>query len=91
MARKRKCISNATLKSIVERQGSTNCHYCGKTGDSKIFTGSQGKGSWLWIEHEVDHIEPHSIGGSDDSSNLVISCRECNSKKRDKVGWSHGS
>ena len=91
MAGKRKCIPNKTLKEVVARQGNTNCFYCGVLGDSKIFNGSSGKASWLWIEHVVDHVEPHSIGGSDNPENLVIACRDCNSRKGNKVGWTYGT
>lgn len=30
----------------------------------------------------VDHIIPHSLGGSDRPDNLVLSCRDCNSLRR---------
>lgn len=30
---------------------------------------------------EIDHFVPGSVGGSDDSENLVLSCRSCNSYK----------
>lgn len=32
----------------------------------------------------IDHVIPKSRGGSDDESNLVFSCRGCNSSKRTK-------
>ena len=33
----------------------------------------------------VDHILPHSFGGTDDPDNLVAACRFCNNKASDKV------
>lgn len=36
---------------------------------------------------EWDHLHPVSKGGTNDPDNIVISCRECNRRKRDKVDW----
>lgn len=33
----------------------------------------------------VDHVIPHSRGGSDNDDNLVASCRSCNSRKKDRT------
>ena len=32
---------------------------------------------------EVDHIIPRAYGGTDESSNLRLTCRPCNQAKRD--------
>ncbi len=29
----------------------------------------------------LDHLKPHSKGGSNDAGNLVTACRRCNSKR----------
>ncbi|KIL35136.1 hypothetical protein SD71_16005 [Cohnella kolymensis] len=87
----RKSISNKTVKSIVERDGSANCTYCRRFGASRLFTGSKGKGAWLWIEHEIDHVIPLSRGGTDELPNLVITCRNCNRRKNNKLGWVYGT
>lgn len=81
--------SNTTLKAIIERDGS-DCRYCGKTGRTKVFEGKRG-GNWLWIEHEIDHIIPLSKGGTNDIENLAVACRSCNRRKKDKMGWTHGT
>ncbi len=36
------------------------------------------------IRLEIDHVHPHSRGGSNRVSNLVISCRACNEAKADQ-------
>tara|TARA_S200002703_G_scaffold108172_1_gene93978 strand:- start:49 stop:639 length:591 start_codon:yes stop_codon:yes gene_type:complete len=33
-------------------------------------------------DYNIDHILPHSLGGSCDLSNLCLSCKSCNMKKR---------
>ncbi len=43
------------------------CQYCGKRPPNVVL--------------EVDHIEPRAQGGSDDYSNLITSCFDCNRGK----------
>lgn len=52
---------------ILKRDG-FRCRYCGATGAK--------------TQLHVDHIEPRSLGGSDEPSNLITACRECNLGKR---------
>ena len=56
---------------VFKRDGYT-CGYCGRTPDDE------------GVKLVVDHITPRSAGGSDDLTNLVTSCWECNSGKSDK-------
>lgn len=56
---------------IFDRDG-FQCIYCGST--------SYGDG----VELTLDHIIPHSKGGSDCAENLVTACRGCNSAKNDR-------
>ena len=35
--------------------------------------------------NSVDHVTPHSRGGSDNDENLVACCRSCNSRKKDRT------
>ena len=37
--------------------------------------------------YEIDHRIPLSRGGSNDASNIVISCQTCNRSKRAKMPW----
>lgn len=50
------------------------CAYCGKTATR-------------W---EVDHIIPHSRGGSNRVSNLALSCHDCNQEKGDRTATEYG-
>jgi HNH endonuclease len=47
------------------------CRYCGRSAPAVVL--------------HVDHVHPVSRGGSDDESNLVTACVECNSSKSDKI------
>lgn len=55
---------------ILERDSFT-CRFCGKRAPE--------------TELEVDHVVPRSKGGSDDTSNLVTACRDCNRGKGDRT------
>lgn len=46
------------------------CYYCGKH---------------LKDKYHADHVIPLSRGGSDDLSNLVITCPQCNHSKNDRL------
>ena len=60
-------LSAAKLNAIINKT-SGRCAYCGRT-----------------IEHKndmtIDHIKPRALGGSNDLSNLLFSCKSCNSAK----------
>lgn len=46
---------------------SWKCHYCGQSLDIETAT--------------VDHIKPKCIGGTNDTTNLITSCKPCNCSK----------
>lgn len=46
------------------------CRYCGKSAEM---------GAVL----EVDHVEPRALGGTDDPTNLITACEDCNIGKSD--------
>lgn len=55
----------------------------------------KGKCYWCGVKvdkYHIDHVIPVSRGGSNDPSNIVISCQPCNQSKSDKLPheW-HGS
>lgn len=60
---KREPISPRTRYEVFERDGYT-CQYCGAKAPN--------------VELHVDHIVPVSKGGTNDLSNLVTACAECN-------------
>ena len=59
-------VSKRTRYEVLRRDSHT-CRYCGaKAPDVKL---------------HVDHVTPTALGGTDDPSNLVAACADCNSGK----------
>jgi hypothetical protein len=67
---KRKALSNRQRFEVFKRDFFT-CQYCGKSAPDVIL--------------HVDHIKPVNNGGTNEITNLVTSCFECNSGKSDKT------
>ena len=62
-----KWIRPTTRLALYLRDGMACC-YCGATiEDGAMLT--------------VDHVRPHSLGGSNETTNLVTACRRCNSAR----------
>lgn len=55
------------LRYEILRRDNHTCRYCGAAAPGVPLT--------------VDHVVPATLGGSDESSNLVTACRDCNSGK----------
>lgn len=55
------------LRFEVLRRDNHTCRYCGGSAPDVALT--------------VDHVVPVALSGSDDPSNLVAACRDCNSGK----------
>lgn len=55
------------LRFEILRRDSHTCRYCGHSAPEVKLT--------------VDHVVPVALGGSDDPSNLVAACTDCNSGK----------
>ena len=68
MKQTRKPISKRVRFAVFERDKFT-CQYCGKIPPE--------------VTLELDHIVPHSKGGTDEDVNLTTSCRDCNAGKSD--------
>lgn len=58
---------NKRTRFEVLRRDNYTCRYCGGRAPNVALT--------------VDHVVPTALGGSDDPSNLVTACAECNSGK----------
>lgn len=72
------------LDVIVQRERGL-CHHCGKPVVSPALSNQI---------YEIDHMVAIALGGTNDPTNLVLSCWECNNKKRaksyimsDKFAW----
>lgn len=63
-------ISDGIRFDVFERDG-FRCVYCGR-------------GARDGVELQLDHVIPHSRGGSDDPDNLCTACDTCNRGKTDK-------
>lgn len=63
-------VTKRTRYEVLRRDGHT-CRYCG--------------GSAPEVKLTVDHVMPVALGGSDDPSNLVTACRDCNAGKSSAV------
>lgn len=66
---KRKSLSKKTRFEVFKRDSFT-CQYCGRMAPDVVLN--------------VDHIEPVSKGGTNDITNLITSCFDCNSGKSDR-------
>lgn len=55
------------LRFEILRRDNHACRYCGASAPDAPLT--------------VDHVVPTALGGSDEASNLVTACRDCNSGK----------
>lgn len=64
-------ISKRVRFEVLKRDNH-RCRYCGATADDM----EAGMGRLT-----VDHVVPTSLGGTDDPSNLVAACRDCNAGK----------
>lgn len=59
-------VTKRTRYEVLRRDNHT-CRYCGGTAPDIVLT--------------VDHVTPVALGGSDEPTNLVTACRDCNAGK----------
>lgn len=63
-------VSLAVRFDVIQRDNYT-CQYCGARAPE--------------VRIVVDHVVPRAMGGTNDMSNLVTACWECNCGKRDRA------
>lgn len=78
---KKQNITLEYAETLAEEQGGWFCIYCGR----ELSPERPGYGGRKAHHAEVDHIVPTSKGGTDDLSNLALSCVGCNATKRDRT------
>lgn len=59
-------VSKRTRYEVLKRDNHT-CRYCGAAAPDVVLT--------------VDHVTPVALGGTDEPSNLVAACKDCNAGK----------
>ncbi|MFW9914186.1 MAG: RNA-guided endonuclease IscB [Candidatus Thorarchaeota archaeon] len=67
-------LAGYEVREYLLHKWGRTCAYCGKTN----------------LPLEIEHILPKSRGGSDRVSNLTLSCRPCNLKKRNQTATEFG-
>ena len=74
-------MTNIALELLFERDKG-RCSYCGRevVRQSYDFVNQKKMGRQACI----DHIIPQSRGGSHSAGNLLLACRSCNSRKKDR-------
>lgn len=69
-------FGKAQARILLAARDGTECHWC-----KKILQIESGK---LPDFATIDHVIPHSVGGSNSLNNLVLCCASCNSIRSDK-------
>lgn len=87
--RKRRPIPLPSRRALAHRYGcipggsvAVKCR-CGSTGRVHWHRLSSGSpSSWVsFVDLEIDHVRPSSLGGKDDPENLQLLCPRCNRSK----------
>lgn len=58
-----------SLYTLVQQRGKSRCEYCYYP---EILSSSP---------LSIDHLQPQSLGGTDDLDNLALACRRCNERR----------
>lgn len=93
MIKRKRSIPNNSRRLLAIKCGckkgeslSANCYFCNSEGEINWHKTSKGNIS-LWVTFsnlEIDHFIPESKGGSENIDNLILSCRACNRRRKDK-------
>src|SRR5215831_10920569 len=65
-------VSPAT-RLVVRERAQRRCEYC--HADER----------WQFVRLTIDHVLPQSAGGSDETDNLALACRNCNERRGNRV------
>jgi len=68
------------LRAQTDKKGIPHCWWCGKVLKPTVKWGDRTR-----IGYDIDHVIPISRGGTNDPSNLVLSCPHCNDRKGAKL------
>ena len=68
-------LRSLLLEAVVERDGTTDCSYCG------VPTLVDPPAGQRYLERTLDHVIPRSHGGKDDLGNVRLACRSCNARR----------
>ncbi|MDZ4684226.1 MAG: HNH endonuclease signature motif containing protein [Planctomycetaceae bacterium] len=63
---------SAAVRQLVRHRAQGLCEYC--HADER----------WQFVRFTMDHLIPQSTGGSDDSENLALACRNCNERRSNR-------
>lgn len=70
------------IQHEVWKKTNGRCAYC---GDYMLLPEAPGASAFVSLQFSIDHATPRFHGGTNDLSNLLPSCRGCNSAKRHKT------
>lgn len=74
VSRRRWALNNdPEMRRVIQARDGDHCRYCGDAVNWRDRKGAKGA--------TYDHVIPVCLGGTDDSDNIVVSCRDCNSRK----------
>lgn len=59
----------ASLKSQIRSRASYLCEYCHSSEEAST------------SQFTIDHLQPRSLGGSDELENLALACHRCNTRR----------
>ena len=64
---------SAAMRRAVRERAQRRCEYC--HADER----------WQFVRFTTDHVQPQSMGGSDDADNLALACRNCNERRGNRL------
>ena len=81
MATRAEHAARPNRESLSKRLGKTAVRIKARDGHACVYCGRDAQQSRAHLH--LDHLTPRSAGGADVPTNLVLSCRPCNSARHD--------